>query len=212
MNRIVFALLFCFAATCLFGQEFYMYVGGQKRIFNVSETKKLIKMDLRDTEGIKDVMQQQINTRNLGSIYDLNSRGLFMVDMQSTASSRSFLDAQKQWHSDESVIFTSPVFVDDEGHKLGGLTNQILVRLKSTDDYTLLRRTVANYEVNIKQCEFDKQVYLLTLIGSSAKNAMQIANELSRTGVFEYSEPNLIQFLQPATVNDRHFQYQWGLS
>jgi len=39
MKKIVFILLLKVGIINTYGQEFYMYVGGQKRVFEISETK-----------------------------------------------------------------------------------------------------------------------------------------------------------------------------
>ena len=45
MKKTIFVLWFCFITIFLNGQDFYMYVDGQKRSFEVSATKMLIKSE-----------------------------------------------------------------------------------------------------------------------------------------------------------------------
>jgi len=185
-----------------------MYVNGQKRTFEVSATKMLVKSETFAATEIQNMMQRTA-VGNIRNVYELCSR-LTMVDVQSTCV-ENILELQSQWSSKEGVVFVSPVFVNEMGREIGGFTNQILIRLKNINDYSLLAKIASFHQIkDIVQCEFDELVHLLTLEKGSVKNAMQAANELFRTGLFEYAEPNLIHFIE-LTANDRHFQQQWGL-
>ena len=158
----ILSLSVCLVTVFLYGQEFYIHIDGHKQIFEVSATKMLVKSETLDAVSITNAMRQT-TTDDLKNIFDVNNRGLFMVEMQS-ASRESLSELREQWNSKAGVIYTSPVFIDATGREIGGLTNQILVRLKSTDDYPLLRRAVAGYQIkSIEQCSFDKRHYLLTL-------------------------------------------------
>ena len=136
MKRVIISLLFCLVTVYLYGQDFYMYVYGQKRTFEISATKMLVKSETLDAVSIKNVMQQTSADNLIRNVYDLNNR-LFMVDMQN-ASKESLMELQKQWNTKEDVIYSSPVFIDEKGKEMGGLTNQILIRLKDVADYSQL--------------------------------------------------------------------------
>ena len=209
MKRVIISLLFCLVTIYLYGQDFYMYVDGQKRTFEVSATKMIVKTETLDVESIKNAMQHTV-TGNVKDVYNLNNR-LFMVDVQNSGKER-LIELQEQWNIREDVIYSSPVFIDETGKEMAGLTNQILIRLKNVADYSLLSKSVSSYQIkDIKLSEFDDRSYLLTLENGTVKNAMQAANELFETGLYEYSEPNLIHFIELTTV-DTYFQHQWGLN
>ena len=154
MKRVMISLFFCFVTVCFYGQdgkEFYMYVDGGKRFFEVSSKYILVKSETLDVESVKNAMQKTVagNSRN---VYGMNNN-LFMVDMESS-SKETLLELQKQWNSREDVIYASPVFIDNDGNEIGGLTNQILIRLKSTNDYSLLQKAIAKYQIkSVKQCD-----------------------------------------------------------
>jgi subtilisin family serine protease len=208
MKRIIISSLFYLVTVFLYGQDFYMYVNGQKHSYEISATKMMVSSETLDTIAIKNAIQRSI-TGNVKRIYDLNGQ-LFLVDMQNT-SKENLKELHEQWHAREDIIYISPVFLDETGCEAGGFTNQVLVRIKSMDDYSTLIKSVMNYNVKtIKPCDFDERTYMLTLDQGAEKNAMQTANELYETGLFEYAQPNLIHFLKLST-NDQHFLQQWGL-
>jgi len=123
MKRLIISLLFCLVTVYLSGQDYFMYVGGQKRTFEISETKMFVK-----SETLNASEMQRAGGENVRNVYELHNR-LFMLDMQNASR-----ELQQQWNAREDVIYTSPVFVDETGKEIGGLTNQILVRLKSAAD------------------------------------------------------------------------------
>jgi len=126
MRKLLFALLVSAGMMC-HGQEYFRYVGGQKRVFEISETKFLVISDTLNSSDIKREMDRSPSSR-VKNTYDLNNR-LSVVEMQD-ANRSSVLDLQWQWSSKEDVSYTSPVFIDETGREIGGLTNQVIVRLK----------------------------------------------------------------------------------
>jgi subtilisin family serine protease len=185
-----------------------MYVNGQKMNYRVSATKMLVKSKKIDTNGIKNALQSTA-FGSLRSIHDLGD-GLFMVEMQITGK-KNLLELQNQWSVEEDVIYISPVFVDDRGLEGGSYTNEIIVGLKSKDDYPVLQKSAEAYSIkDIKQMNFVERTYILTLPHNAKKNAMQTSNEMYETGLFEYAHPNILT-LWPLASNDKYFNDQWGL-
>ena len=189
-------------------EKFMMYVNGQKQIYAVSATKILVKSTKLDVAGVKNALQKT-HADFLKDIDDLNDN-LFMIDLQTT-SKDSVLGLRNTLNNKEDIVYTSPVLLDEKGKVIGGVTNQIFVRLKSFADYTLLTESIKDYRIEtVLVCSFDERTYELTLSKDSKKDTMQIANELHEITQFEYVEPNLIHFLELFTV-DTYFNQQWGL-
>ena len=209
MKRVIIILLFCLEINFLYGQDFYMYVNGQKRTYEISTTKFLVKSEMSDNTWMRIAVQKTI-ADSVKNIYYLNNN-LMMIDIQNT-SKENLMELQKQWNTKEDITYISPVLLDGTGNEIGGFTNQVLIRLNYATDYPILTKAAMNYHVKtIKSCDFDEQTYSLTLDKGSEKNAMQTANELYETGMFDYAEPNLIHFLQLST-NDQYFTQQWALN
>jgi subtilisin family serine protease len=209
MKKLIVILWVSLIVICVNGQDFYMYVNGTKHFYGTSATKMLIQSEIIDTVSMKNAIQGSI-TGQIQRIYQLSNK-LVMIDMQNV-SRTAILNIQKQWNNKENVIYTSPVLLDSAGVEIGGITNKALIRLKSVQDYLLLVNSIATYSIqSVKLCDFDERTYLLTVDKSSNKDAMQIANELYETGMFEYAEPNLIHFIKFET-NDTYFPEQWALN
>jgi subtilisin family serine protease len=183
-------------------------VNGRKSRFEISSTKKLVKSEKFDFTGIKNAIPKAYAS-SLKDIYDLNDQ-LFLVDMQNT-SKENLLEMLEQWKTSEGIVYTSPVFLDETGREIGGLINQVFVRLKSIIDYPFLEKSIKDYPIQtVNPCDFDERTFRLTLARDAKKDSMLIANELHETCLFEYAEPNLIHFPYLAT-NDKYFNQQWGL-
>ncbi|MDR2653462.1 MAG: S8 family serine peptidase, partial [Prevotellaceae bacterium] len=210
MKKIIISWLFCLVTVCLFGQDFCMYFQGKKVYYKVSATKILVKFEKFDTNSIKDALQRTVigSPRN---IQDLGDQ-LFMIEMQNL-SKENLLKLQNQWSSREDVIYTSPVFVDERGLESSSYTNEVIVGLKSKNDYPVLQKSAKVYSIkDIKPLGFDvtELTYILTLPHNSKKDAAEISIELYETGLFEYAHPNILT-LWPLASNDTYFNNQWGL-
>ncbi|MDR2066081.1 MAG: S8 family serine peptidase, partial [Prevotellaceae bacterium] len=209
MKKLIIILCFGLSVIYVNGQDFYMYVNGTQHFYETSATKMLIQSEMLDTISMKNAIQGSI-TGQIQRIYQLNDK-LAMIDLKDV-SKGTILRLQEQWNDQENVIYTSPILLDSVGAEIGGITNQVLIRLKSIQDYSLLINSITTYNIqSVKLYDFDERTYLLTIDKSSNKDAMQIANELYESGMFEYAEPNLIHFIKFETT-DTYFSDQWALN
>jgi subtilisin family serine protease len=143
----------------------------------------------------------------LENTYDLGD-GLFLIEMKNTGKENT-LELQRQFSSREDVIYTSPVFGGVPG---SGYTNEVIVMLKSKDDYPVLQKYAGVYRIkDIRTRKYlSPGTYILTLPHNPEKDAMQTALELHETGLFVYAEPNITHIF-PFASNDTYFPNQWGL-
>ncbi|MDR1097543.1 MAG: T9SS type A sorting domain-containing protein [Tannerella sp.] len=186
MNKMIFSWLFCFVTVCLSGQEVCWYLFGQKTCYEVSAARILIKSATLDIPGIEKALQNPV-AGNLKDIYNLGD-GLFLIEMQHT-DKEDMRELQRLFGSREDVIFTSPVF---EMYPGAGYKNEVIVMLKSKDDYPVLEEYAGAYHIkDIRTNEYlGSQTCILILPHNSEKDAMQVALELYETGLFVYAEPN----------------------
>jgi subtilisin family serine protease len=214
MKKIIISCLFCFVSVYAFGQDYYRYLDKKKIRCEISTTKMLVKMEKHDVKNIKNTLQNTI-TGNIKEVLDLDF-GLYLVEIDNT-SKKNMLEFQRQWSSREDIIYVSPIFRD--GRNEESFANQIIIRLKSKDDYPVLRKYADTYlikdirrlfEDDVLLFEGDELVYILTLPHNSKKDAMVIACELYETGLFQYVDPNFITIF-PLATNDTYFSNQWGL-
>lgn len=153
MKKIIYILLLNFWVISANGQDFYMYVNGQKHYYELSTTKIIVKSTLLDTVEIKKSIQ--VNTTDkIRKIHKL-TKELSMIDL-SSVDKETTLELLKKYNSNDDIIYASSVLLDKTGNNVGGITNQIFVRLKSINDYHLLKKNIKKYSINaIELCDFD---------------------------------------------------------
>jgi hypothetical protein len=188
MKKIIISWLFCLATVYLFGQDVCMYFRDEKICYEVSATRILVKSETLDIAGLENALQNPV-AGHLKNIYDMGDNTVYVIEMEDT-SKEDMWALHRQLSSMKDVIYTSPVF---GGHPGAGYTNDVLVVLKSEDDYPVLLEYAEIYSIKeIKPDEFNGRHYKLTLPHNPEKDAMQTAIELYETGLFEYVDPNLI--------------------
>ena len=188
MNRTIFFLFFFFITVNTFGQDLCWYYLGQKVCFEVSKTKLLVNSEKLDINEIKNLIEKT-NVSELKEIADLGS--LFYLTMQKE-SMDDILKLKRELSANEDVIYVSLVFWDGRMIEGSSYTNKISIKLKSKDDYPVLKKCAEDYQItDIKINEYNELWYALTLPHNPLKNAIDTANELYETGLFMVSEPDV---------------------
>ena len=180
--------------TKTFGQDVCWYLLDEKVCYEVYETKMLVKSEKLDATDIKNSLQNTVYG-NLEQVLELGL-GVFYVEMQNT-SKEKMLELRRQWSEKEDVIWTSPVFGKYVGEM--GYANEVVVMLKSNDDYPVLKQFADDYQIVNMKYEDLSSAYILTLPHNPEKDAVKIANELHETGLFVYANPNIL-WIQPLAV------------
>jgi subtilisin family serine protease len=208
---ILFCLIFSSSLAIVYAQDCFMYIGGEKSYLEVSPNKILVQFEEKaDTNAIKSIVQRNTSFR-LSEISKTDYKGLNLINFFDTDKIK-IIELMKQWKNKEEILYSGVVFINKEGKEIAAITNQIIVRLKHGNDYPVLQKTIIPYDIShITRNEFDGNTCLLKINYSSEKDALQIANELYETGLFEYAEPDLLLFINYET-NDIYFSNQWGLN
>ena len=209
---------FLVAFTCLttvYSQEYFKYYGGKKQYLNVSPNKVLVHFaENTEIDSVKSIAAK--NTfYQVSDVSRTAYKELKVVSLQGTdtAATRGLI---KQWKNKEQILYSGPVFINQDGEDIAALSNRLIVRLKQESDTVILQNALVPYEIDsVWQGRFDSKNYLISLSYFSEKNAMQVANELHETGLFAFSEPDLIRFLKfsgetEVIPNSTYFPYQWA--
>ncbi|MDR2407215.1 MAG: S8 family serine peptidase, partial [Bacteroidales bacterium] len=193
---------------------YFYYYKGDKQYMEISPHRILVQFaDGMDISAIKTAIAQNTSF-NVSGITKTDYNGLYLIRFldTDTADTKTLIN---QWKNRDTILYAYPVFINEYGEEISALTNQIIVRLKQAGDYSVLQESLEFYGIyNIRQDEFDEKRCLFKINYTSAKDAMQIANELYETGLFEYVEPDLLLFIQyegNIIPNDTYFPYQWNL-
>ena len=194
MKKAIISWLFCLVTIYTCGQDFYLYYQGEKVCYKVSASKMLVKPERLDANDLKCALKNTV-AGSIETIMPL-SGGEFLVEMENT-SMENMMKLIHQWHSRKNVIYASPVHVYEDGEAAGAYTNRLVVRLKSKGDYPVLQKCAGAYHITeIKNNEYDRLKYMLTLPRNTQKNIVDISNEWYETGFFEFATPDFIIFAQ----------------
>jgi subtilisin family serine protease len=118
--------------------------------------------------------------------------------------------------SDSSVAYANPFLVYKDG-TLQGLTDQVIVRIKASSSSQSLDSVYAALGVYIvKPNPYLDREFFLSIHPTSTMDALDVADSLYGTGLFEYSEPDFVKLaafrqLGVPTPNDPLFPDQWYL-
>jgi subtilisin family serine protease len=109
------------------------------------------------------------------------------------------------------VVIVAPYFKTMYQDRIG-LSNFFLVRLKSLCDTILLKHEIEkDHAVIVYQDEFMPLWFVASITEQSKFNAMETANRLYETGLFQHAVPDLMEDIKPNCANDTCFYQQWGL-
>ncbi len=215
MRRIIFILGFALLFLVTNAQTpYYYYYKGEKQYLHVSPDKVLVRFtENAETSTVKAAIAKNTSLQVAG-ISNADKKGQHLVCFAGTDTAQT-MQLTKQWKNKDSILYATPVFIDRKGKEMAALTNQVIIRLKQEADSLVLQESLANYAVySLRQDEFDRKIYLFNVDYTSQKNAMEVANELYETGLFEFVEPDLLLFIEyhgEAIPNDTYFPYQWNL-
>lgn len=91
----------------------------------------------------------------------------------------------------EHVLYRMPSYTS-EGRTNFFVTHSFLVKLKDSDDLSILQNMAEQYNVKIVKEELFPLWYLLVCNLPSSSNALDIANRFYESGKFAVSEPNFM--------------------
>ncbi|MBY0424313.1 MAG: S8 family serine peptidase, partial [Cytophagales bacterium] len=132
-------------------------------------------------------------------------QGALVVEYPGTS---SVLAAEKLKKSKE-VEYVYPLYQYDQAEV--ALTNDFVVKLKSQVGKSELRTLTQALNITVlKQDKYDPNIYYLRVTSSSAGDVLEMSNYFFKTGKVEFSEPDLIQFVQKHTTDPLYSQ-QWSI-
>ena len=210
MKKLIIVCLACISLAGSYAQEYYRYFNGEKHYFEISSNKVIFKVNEKLTE---DAIETSFRKNSSLQVSDISATAHqeYKLASVSDVNRNAMMQLTNQWKSNDTILFVGQVIIDESGRETAAITDQISIRLKDDNDFLILQKALASYEIGkIEQYDFDCRTYFLFVNYFSEKSALQIANELHETGLFEYASPTLLLFIRYAT-NDTHYGQQWGL-
>jgi subtilisin family serine protease len=204
------ALLLCLILTLsgnLLAQDLFSYQNGKKQFYKIASDKFFIRFKKDVSNNVK---KQVIG--NMKALGDNNHPNGFTFISFSAKKQDEMLSLAKSYMQNDNVLAASPILLNENDKEIGALTEQFIVRLKTNTSTTQLQRLVIQTRTQIiQQYEYDKQTYILAVNKNSQGNALEMANLFYESGLFEWSEPDFLLFIEKTLVpNDTFFSRQWS--
>ncbi len=204
-------VLFFFISTSLFSQNYYYSPEG-KATMEVSTSKLLVKF----VEGTDFAAQQQFLSREariqpLTADMLLPAPKISLVDLQNVGSADEVYDLINDLEAFPEVEYAGHFLLHEDG-TLHGVQNLALVGLRSTKELASLEQMVQAFGGTVEsQNEFDPLMYHVSVGTQARGNALELANELAESGLFDYAEPDFLRLMKRHNTNDTYVNNQWSL-
>ncbi|SFF63873.1 S8 family serine peptidase [Thermoflexibacter ruber] len=203
--------LFLLNAQYSIAQDLSSYYQGKKQFYQTSENKIVVRFRKEATVSVKNqILHSLVNEKEqVGEA----GNGISIIVLKNNTSKEKIQHFIKEYKNNDEVISISPILLNQKSEEIGALTEQFIVRLKTNTNITQLQRLVTQTRTQIvEQYKYDKQTYILAVNKNSQGNALEMANLFYESGLFEWSEPDFLLFIDKGCIpNDVSFNQQWYL-
>ena len=202
-KRLCLMILFVFSCSIhVLAQNDFYYYKGMKMPLSLNEEKVVVSIPKSKAEICERIrayakVLEKIND----DIFDI------FVISRSDFNNLTSLDS---WSEDEkSMMITSSYFTKRKAEVFA--SPYLNIQLKNEEDVNLLISYAEMYKLQIvRNMPLMPDWYILSVTPESEKSPLQCANELSESGMFSASVPDLCSEVV-ACSNDPLFNAQWGL-
>ena len=197
---IILTLLFC--SIGIIAQTSYYYYKGTKIPLVVNTDKVCINIPKNITRYCNALIT---NAKVLDKIVDTDYE-ISIIQQSDIKILSSILKLKEKYSS----VLVSQCFITQEGMEVYS-TPYINIRLKQEEDINKLVSFADKYSLKIlKQDTFLPLWYILSITPETGNTAVEIANRIWESGVFEASVPDLCS-KELICSNDPLYSQQWGL-
>ena len=202
-KRLCLMILFVFSCSIhVLAQNDFYYYKGMKMPLSLNEEKVVVSIPKSKAEICERI---RANAKVLEKIND-DIFDIFVIS-RSDFNNLTSLDS---WSEDEkSMMITSSYFTERKAEVFA--SPYLNIQLKNEEDVNLLISYAEMYKLQIvRNMPLMPDWYILSVTPESEKSPLQCANELSESGMFSASVPDLCSEVI-ACSNDPLFNDQWGL-
>lgn len=202
-KRLCLMILFVFSCSIhVLAQNDFYYYKGMKMPLSLNEEKVVVSIPKSKAEICERI---RANAKVLEKIND-DIFDIFVIS-RSDFNNLTSLDS---WSEDEkSMMITSSYFTERKAEVFA--SPYLNIQLKNEEDVNWLISYAEMYKLQIvRNMPLMPDWYILSVTPESEKSPLQCANELSESGMFSASVPDLCSEVV-ACSNDPLFNAQWGL-
>ncbi|MBS1632718.1 MAG: S8 family serine peptidase [Bacteroidetes bacterium] len=206
MKKIIYSLVVSFLFINVYAQQRYAYLPEGKTFFQTSYQKLIVKYK---NELKAEQLKRFVTDSSLNKVGKLQNWNVFDV-RSSYRNKDSLVSVLKILQNDSDILYANPFLIYSDG-TLQGLTNQLIVRLKTSTNIDFLSSKFKKLKViAIDKNKYIDREYILTINTGQQLDALDIADTLFETGLFDYCEPDFVK-LGMFKTTDPVYNLQWGV-
>jgi cell wall-associated protease len=211
-KRNILSLFFLLFIGNVYSQNYFYGENGEKVKIELDNSRFYIVSNKSDVSSLLKVFPISINEIETPKKLIIgNSLRLIDYKKDSVHYTRINNDISKYLVNDPEILYFSPSF--RMNGKLIGASQFIYVKLKKEDDRVLLEGFAERKKMHIVGQDKNLPLwYVLSCDVHSNGNSVELANEVFESGLFESSQPDLLDVFEVACRNDSYFTDQWGLN
>ncbi|MET7259390.1 S8 family serine peptidase [Dyadobacter fermentans] len=206
-------LLLCLLVNCfnVLAQDEQRVLNGQEYPIWYSRTKVLVKF--KDPARALSITSESLPDQVTKTVAIPSVSGMAFLELASNLSKDAVdrMVAQLRQHPD--VLLAHPLLLNREGEESAGFTDLVIAKPKDgISEATLVAVFQANnLEERPNRAAPDANIYLTG--PSILTDPLAVCEILNHTGLFEYTQPNCLRFVETAgTPNDPLYAANWGLA
>lgn len=206
---ILLVMLMCLAQN-FYAQNFYYGPEG-KEYLEISKQKILVqfKPNLSPQQKLQILSKQSTNL-NLENIQHLPAPKVSIVELNNMPNVNSVNTLLNSLREEELVENANYFLVHSDG-TFQGITNRVLLKLKSSNQKTLLDQIIYDFQGVTEYSRNPYDELLFEIKVHKNRNALALANEIHESEIFAYCEPDFLRIMKRLTTNDPNVDNQWSL-
>lgn len=181
---------------------------------NLQLSQQKILVQFNSDQGFEK--QKQI-TEQFSNILPLN-RGMLLPSPKLTLLDLTNINSEEELYllidqlNDHPKIRYAGHFLTHKDGTLHGVMDKVLVRINQVSDLQYLNEFANEYEAIVTgPNRYDPSLYHLEVQNSKETNALELANILHETKIFDYAEPDFLRIMKSMNTNDPAVGQQWSL-
>lgn len=210
-NAIIYLALFMCFSPKFYAQDFYYGSDGKVQL-EISTQKILIQFnsDLSREEQL-EVLSKQKKYLKLGSIQNLSDPCVSILVLKNVPNSNNVSELLHSLREEELVDYANHFLIDRDG-ALHGITNHIFLKLKSTNQESLLDHLIYDFQGVTTYTRDPNDELSFKIKVHKNRNALALANEIHEYGIFDYCEPELLRMRNELASNNSSINnHEWLL-